>query len=480
MFDIAADRWMSMALAQAALAAAAGEVPVGAVVMRGGEVIAIGRNGPVDAHDPTAHAEIVALRAAALALGNYRLDDCELYVTLEPCAMCSGAMLHARLKRVVFGAFDPKTGAAGSVVNLFAEPQLNHQTALQGGVMAAESRALLQTFFRQRRTDHRSEAKMNHPLREDALRTPDSAFNGLPNYPWQPNYISDLPTLRGLRLHYLDEGQTPTASTPVQAQNSPSTARTGQLTYVCLHGNPAWSYLYRKMIPAFLEAGHRVVAPDLIGFGKSDKPKKDSFHSFRTHRQILLELVERLDLQNIVLVVQDWGGILGLTLPMAAPQRYQGLLVMNTLLACGEVPLSKGFVAWRDMCAKNPDFDVARLLARGNPQMTAAECGAYNAPFPDRGHRAATRAFPAIVPEFADSDGAEVSRDARLFWQSHWQGLAQMAIGTQDPVLGLPVMLALRTLIRDCGEPMLLENAGHFVQEQGEPIARQAVRFFKI
>ncbi len=480
MLDDASARWMALALAQASLAAAAGEVPVGAVVVRRGEVIATGRNSPVDAHDPTAHAEVVALRAAALAIGNYRLDDCELYVTLEPCAMCSGAMLHARLKRVVFGAFDLKTGAAGSVVNLFAEPQLNHQTALQGGVMQAESAALLQAFFRQRRTDHRSEAKMNHPLREDALRTPDSAFNGLPNYPWQPNYVSDLPTLRGLRLHYLDEGKTATASTSMQAQSSPSPARTGQLTYLCLHGNPAWSYLYRKMIPVFLEAGHRVVAPDLIGFGKSDKPKKDSFHSFSTHRQILLELVERLDLQNIVLVVQDWGGILGLTLPMAAPQRYQGLLVMNTLLACGEAPLSKGFAAWRDMCARNPDFDVARLFARGNPQMTAAECAAYTAPFPDRGHRAATRVFPAIVPEFANSDGAAVSRDARRFWQSHWQGQAQMAIGTQDPVLGLPVMRALHALIHDCAEPMLLEKAGHFVQEQGEPIARQAVHFFKI
>ena len=135
-----------MALAEAALAAAAGEVPVGAVVVRRGEVIATGRNAPVDAHDPTAHAEMVALRAAALAIGNYRLDDCELYVTLEPCAMCSGAMLHARLKRVVFGAFDPKTGAAGSVINLFAQPQLNHQTALQGGVMAEDSAALLQKF----------------------------------------------------------------------------------------------------------------------------------------------------------------------------------------------------------------------------------------------------------------------------------------------------------------------------------------------
>ena len=479
MRDETSDRWMALALAQARLAAAAGEVPVGAVVVRRGEVVATGRNAPVDAHDPTAHAEIVALRAAALAMGNYRLDDCELYVTLEPCAMCSGAMLHARLKRVVFGAFDPKTGAAGSVVNLFAQPQLNHQTALQGGIMATDSAALLQDFFRQRRADQRNEAKMNHPLREDALRTPDNAFNGLPNYPWPPQYISVLPALGGLRLHYLDEGKTETAPTLLQAQGKPALAPRHQLTYLCLHGNPAWSYLYRKMIPVFLQAGHRVVAPDLIGFGKSDKPKKDSFHSFGTHRQILLELVERLDLTSVVLVVQDWGGLLGLTLPMAAPQRYKGLLVMNTMLACGDTPLPKGFLAWREMCAKNPDFDVARLFARGNPDMSPEEGAAYNAPFPDSGHRAGTRAFPSMVPEFGHSEGVAVSREAKRFWQSHWTGQTLMAIGSQDPVLGVPVMRELQGFINGCGEPLVLEGAGHFVQEQGEQIANHAVRFFK-
>ena len=249
--------FMQRALAQARQAAAGGEVPVGAVVVRRGEVIASGCNAPVDGHDPTAHAEIVALRAAAQALGNYRLDDCELFVTLEPCAMCSGAMLHARLQRVVFGAADPKTGAAGSVVNLFDQPKLNHQTRLQGGVLAQECGELLQAFFRRRRADKREEARLAHPLRDDALRTPDAAFDGLPDYPWQPRYVSDLPALSGLRMHYLDEG---------------SGEGEGGLTYLCLHGNPAWSYLYRKMIPVLLDAGHRVIAPDLIGFGKSDKP----------------------------------------------------------------------------------------------------------------------------------------------------------------------------------------------------------------
>ncbi len=457
--------FMHLALAQAQAAAAAGEVPVGAVVVRHGEVIATGRNAPIDGHDPTAHAEVNALRAAARVLGNYRLDECELYVTLEPCAMCSGAMLNARLKRVVFGAPDPKTGAAGSVINLFAQTQLNHQTALQGGVLADESAALLQTFFKQRRSDQREESRMSHPLRDDALRTPDAAFGDLPGYPWAANYISDLSTLGGLRMHYLDVAEGTSAGTG------------SKLTYLCLHGNPAWSYLYRKMIPVFLQAGHRVVVPDLIGFGKSDKPKKDSFHSFSVHRQILLELIETLDLKNVVLVVQDWGGLLGLTLPMAAPERYKGLLVMNTTLACGD-PLPAGFLAWREMCAKNPGFDVARLFARGNPQMSVQECAAYNAPFPDNGHRAATRAFPPMVPGLEDSDGAAISRQARAFWRERWTGQTLMAVGAQDPVLGPVVMRDLQAIIRGCGQPLVLEHAGHFVQEHGETIARNAVQFF--
>lgn len=449
---------MGLALERARVAAAAGEVPVGAVVVRDGQVIGVGHNAPVGSRDPTAHAEINALRAAAAALGNYRLDGCELYVTLEPCAMCSGAMLHARLRRLVFGAADPKTGAAGSVVDLFGQAQLNHQTEVCGGVLADECGALLTQFFKTRRQEVRGAID---PLREDALRPAETQFADLPGYPWAPQYVNDLRCLGGLRMHYLDEG-------PADAP----------LTWLCLHGNPSWSYLYRKMIPVFIAAGHRVIAPDLIGFGKSDKPKKEAAHSFTWHRQVLLEFVERLDLRDVVLVVQDWGGLLGLTLPMAAPGRYRGLLVMNTTLGTGDAPLSPGFLAWRDMCAKNPEFDVARLFARGNPQMSVAECAAYDAPFPDRGHRAALRAFPAMVPDRPDADGAAVSRQTREFWSTEWSGRTMMAVGAQDPVLGLPVMKDLRRVLRGCPEPVVIDQAGHFVQEHGEGIARAAVGYF--
>jgi tRNA(adenine34) deaminase len=446
---------MRLALEQARLAAAAGEVPVGAVVVKDGQLIATGRNAPIAGHDPTAHAEVVALRQAAQVLGNYRLDGCSLYVTLEPCAMCSGAMLHARLERVVFGASDPRTGVAGSVLDLFAQPQLNHHTQVSGGVLAEPCAQLLKDFFKPRRMN-------TSPLREDALRTPEAAFAALPDYPWPAHYIDDLPSVAGLRMHHLDEGP----------HDAP-------LTWLCLHGNPAWSYLYRKMIPVWLAAGHRVVAPDLIGFGKSDKPKKDSFHRFETHRQSLLELVERLDLQRVVLVVQDWGGILGLTLPMAAPGRYKGVLVMNTTLATGQTPLSTGFVAWRDWCKSQPMFDVGKLFLRGNRHMRPEEAAAYNAPFPDKGYRAALRAFAPMVPEFSDSPGAAISRQAQAFWQNDWQGQSLMAIGLQDPVLGEPVMRQLQGLIRGCPEPMRLPEAGHFVQEHGQEIAQAAVRHFK-
>lgn len=332
---------MQLALTQAGLAAVAGEVPVGAVVLQDGVVIASGRNAPIQSHDPSAHAEIMALRAAALALGNYRLDNCELFVTLEPCAMCVGAMLHARLRRVVFGAPDPKTGAAGSVVDLIANPQLNHQTQVQGGVLADACAALLQRFFQEKRAESQSGCS---PLREDALRTPEARFCKLPDYPWAPQYISDLPALAGLRLHYLDFGPGDAAQ-----------------TYLCLHGAMAWSYQYRNKLPMFLAAGHRVVAPDLIGFGRSDKPKKESAHTLMWHQQVLTELVERLDLKNVVLVLANGNQWLGQALMSNAPERFAEMVVME----------------------QAPPNEV--------------EQAAYDAPFPDRGHRAALRAFAALL-----------------------------------------------------------------------------------
>jgi tRNA(adenine34) deaminase len=270
--------FMQMALRLGAEAAAAGEVPVGAVVVKDGVVIGSGCNSPIQSCDPTAHAEVQALRTAARTLGNYRLDDCTLYVTLEPCAMCCGAALHSRLKRVVFGAAEPKTGCAGSVQNLFANAQLNHQTQVEGGVQ-------LQAFFKDKRAQQRQDAA---PLREDALRTPEHCFGALVDYPWAPHYVSDLPSLAGLRLHYLDLGRA----------DSPQ-------VYLFLHPIPGWSFSWRAQIAVWLEQGVRVVAPDLIGFGKSDKPKRADFHQPDWHLRCLQELLERLDLRNLVVLLPD-------------------------------------------------------------------------------------------------------------------------------------------------------------------------------
>lgn len=448
--------FMQLAIAQADAAIAAGEVPVGAVVVRNGEPIAVGRNASIEGHDPSAHAEIVALRAASQAVGNYRLEGCTLYVTLEPCAMCAGAILHARLDRVVFGARDPKTGAAGSVVDLFGIGQLNHRTQVLGGVLADQCALPLQSFFRNRR---RLEKALAQPIREDALRTDAGRFAGLPDYPWAERFVSHLPTLAGLRLHYLDEG--------------PKDADT---VFVCLHGSPTWSYAYRKMIAVWLKAGHRIVAPDLIGFGKSDKPKRSTFHHFAFHRNYLLELLEHLELRNIVLVVQDWGGILGLTLPMEAPQRYQGLVVMNTLLATGDVQLSEGFFQWRETCRKQTLGDIGRLLQQENSRMNQSEGDAYSAPFPNEGYRAALRAFPEMVPDSLNDAGAEIARRARAFLRHEWGGTTLLAVGAQDPVFGPQVMAELRSIFGNCPDLLVLPDVGRLVPEgAGVEIASAAL-----
>ncbi len=247
---------------------------------------------------------------------------------------------------------------------------------------------------------------------------------------------------------------------------------------LCLHGNPSWGYLYRHMIPVFRAAGLRVVVPDLIGFGRSDKPTDEAAHSFEFHRDMLLAFVEHLDLRKVMLVCQDWGGLLGLTLPMAAPQRYTRLLVMNTTLATGA--LSDGFVQWRSYSNSQPDLPVGKLLARGKRDMSAAEAAGYDAPFPDATYKAALRAFPNLVPDGADAPGAAISRDALTFWRERWRGDSFMAIGMQDPVLGPPVMQSLRRAIRGCPPAMEVAEGGHFVQEWGAPIAAAALAHFKL
>jgi pimeloyl-ACP methyl ester carboxylesterase len=290
------------------------------------------------------------------------------------------------------------------------------------------------------------------------MRTPDDRFTELPGFDFSAHYQESLPGFSGLRIHYLDEGP-----------------RSATETVLCLHGQPTWCYLYRKMLPVFVAAGQRVLAPDLLGFGRSDKPEDPDFYTFSRHRQMLLEFIRALDLTNITLVVQDWGGLLGLTLPMDDVARFARVLIMNTALGTGDVPLGQGFLDWRAYSNSHPDLNIAGLMARAVPSLSPAEANAYAAPFPDARYKAGVRRFPNLVPDHPDADGAAVSRAARTFWQRDWTGQSFMAIGMQDPVLGPPVMRALHTHIRGCPAPLEVAEGGHFLQEWGAPIAAAAL-----
>lgn len=325
---------MSLALAQARLAAVAGEVPVGAVVLRRGQLIAATHNEPISRNNPTAHAEVLALCEAASTIGNYRLDDCELFVSLEPCAMCAGAILHARLKRVVFGAADPKTGAAGSIVNLFDNALINHHTRVQGGLMAEESSLLLRDFFQQKRA-----SQFNRwPLREDALRTPEVCFEKIPVSPYASHYLSDLPGLAGLRMHYLQAGET---------------GLHAKIT-VCLHGPGEWSQVWCEKMDELMVHQDCVLAPDLIGFGRSDKPKKQVMHRLSWHTQVLVEWIARLD------------------------------------LSCFSVLVSPANIALAEALHSKLPHQISTVTSAVPGRLTTEE---MNAPYPDRGHCAGWHAF---------------------------------------------------------------------------------------
>jgi haloalkane dehalogenase len=291
----------------------------------------------------------------------------------------------------------------------------------------------------------------------DALRTPDERFAALPGYSFAPRYLQGA---GALRMHYLDEG--PRAA-PVA---------------LCLHGQPTWSYLYRKMIPALIAAGLRVVAPDFFGFGRSDKPEEEATYTFFFHRDSIVALIGALDLKRITLVCQDWGGLIGLTVPMDMQDRFERLLVMNTTLATGDVPLSEGFLAWRAFSNSKPDMNIAALMKRAVPALSDAEAAAYAAPYPDARYKAGVRRFPNLVPDRPDAEGAALSRRARDFWSKEWAGKSFMAIGVQDPVLGPPAMRLLHKSIRNCPPPLELADAGHFVQEAGAIIVETAMASF--
>ena len=243
----------------------------------------------------------------------------------------------ARAARVVFGAADPKTGAAGSVLDLFAEPRLNHRTQVQGGVLAEECSAVLQGFFQQRRSAAREQAE---PLRDDALRTPVERFAPMADYDFAPHYVDDLPSLKGWRMHYVDEG----------AQEDPTAC------CLCLHGPGEWGYFFRHLVGM---QGLRTLVPDLIGFGKSDKPKREAAHKLEWHRDVLLEWLDRVQPQPVVLVHSAAASELASLLQATAADRF-----------------------------------VAAIVAPDGGERIK---DAWRAPYPDRGYEAALRALGPIA-----------------------------------------------------------------------------------
>lgn len=293
------------------------------------------------------------------------------------------------------------------------------------------------------------------------LRTPEERFTDLPDYPFTPNFVEDLKGYEGLRGHYLDEGD-----------------KGAEEVFLCLHGEPTWSYLYRKMIPVFVNAGARVIAPDLLGFGKSDKPVQEDTYTFEFHRNYLISLIEKLDLQNITLVCQDWGGLLGLTLPQDMPERFKRLLIMNTGLLVEPVT-APAFLTWKDDILQPSELKLDKFMQLYAPTLNDKEAKAYAAPFPDRHYQAGVRKFPKIVAN-PDPHCIETSSRAFPFWSESWSGESFMAIGMQDKMLGPDIMNFMNGVINGCPKPLEVENAGHFVQEFGDVVAEAALKQFNM
>ena len=285
----------------------------------------------------------------------------------------------------------------------------------------------------------------------DLLRTPDERFARLPGYTFDPHYVE----VDGVRIHHLDEG--PRDAAPI----------------LLLHGEPSWSYIYRKMIPGLVEAGHRVVAPDLVGFGRSDKPAARDEYTYQRHVDWMRGVIEALDLGDITLFCQDWGGLIGLRLAAEMEDRFARIVAANTMLPTGDRDPGDAFRAWRRYSQETPVFHVGGIVKGAcvtelSPEVIAA----YDAPFPDDSYTAGARQFPMLVPITPDDPAAPANRAA---WEvlSRWEKPFLCAFSDQDPITrgGDRVFRKLVPGTRD--QPhVTVTGAGHFLQEdRGEELA---------
>jgi len=291
----------------------------------------------------------------------------------------------------------------------------------------------------------------------EILRTPDERFSNLPGYAFEPHYVE----VDGVRVHYVDEGPAP--AEPV----------------LMLHGEPSWSYLYRKMIPIITAAGYRAVAPDLVGFGRSDKPVQREDYTYQRHVDWMRGLLEALDLRHITLVCQDWGGLIGLRLVAEHGERFARVVAANTGLPTGDVPMSDAFLAWQRYSQTTPNFHVGGIVKGGCVSELAPEViAAYNAPFPDDRYKAGARQFPLLVPTSPDDPSAVPNRKA---WEvlARWEKPFLTAFSDSDPIMRGGERVLQRVIPGAKGQPhTTIVGAGHFLQEdKGEELAWVVVDF---
>ena len=292
----------------------------------------------------------------------------------------------------------------------------------------------------------------------DVFRTPDERFAGLPGYPFEPHYLELERGLQGLRMHFVEEG--------------------GGDPILLLHGEPTWSYLYRKMIPTLSQAG-RVIAPDLIGFGRSDKPTERDWYSYDRHCDSVVQLIDRLDLRDITVVVQDWGGPIGLRVATEHEDRFARLVILNTgVFRPGPRWPSPGFVAWREYAVNNPDLPIGSIIQGAtSTQLPEDVVAAYEAPFPDAASKAGAAQFPVLVPMTSEDPGAaEMGRVADAL--TRWEKPALVAFSDSDPIFPQRAGERLAERIPGAVGFVPIEGASHFLQEdQGEAIAARVLAF---
>ena len=295
------------------------------------------------------------------------------------------------------------------------------------------------------------------------LRTPDHRFENLPAFPFSPNYIEiNDPDFGSLRVHYLDEGP-----------------RNGRVI-LCLHGEPTWCFLYRKMIPVFTAAGFRVVAPDLVGFGRSDKLAQRSDYSYARHVRWMQDVIRELDLHNITLLGQDWGGLIGLRLVTDNEDRFAAFSLSNTGLPTGDQKMSDAFLRWQRFSQEDPDFDIGfivNLFGHGN--LEEAEIAAYRAPFPSDEFKAGARQFPLLVPCKPDDPASDANRKAWLKL-SQWDKPVLMCFSDGDPVTRGADQPFFKLVPGTRGQPHTSLHGRHFIQEEdGEHWAQVVIDWLK-